>query len=114
MTRQLEGERPTADLPLDVIATAFQSKVWQALRAIPYGSTRSYGEVAREIGQPTAQRAVAQACGSNPVAIVIPCHRVVAGDGGLGGYGLGVERKKKLLEMEGVRDKAPEGSWATG
>jgi len=98
--RQLEGERPAVDLPVDVIATAFQSKVWQALRAIPYGSTRSYGEIALEIGQPTAQRAVAQACATNPVAIVIPCHRVVQSDGGLGGYGLGVPRKKRLLEME--------------
>jgi AraC family transcriptional regulator of adaptative response/methylated-DNA-[protein]-cysteine methyltransferase len=96
----LRGDEPHLDLPVDVRATAFQRRVWQALREIPYGSTRSYAEVARAIGAPTAVRAVARACATNPVPLVIPCHRVVRGDGTLGGYRLGGERKRKLLEME--------------
>ncbi len=84
----------THDLPLDIRATAFQLRVWQALRKIPRGETRSYAEVAREIGQPSAVRAVARACASNPVAVLIPCHRVVGSDGALTGYRWGVERKK--------------------
>ena len=94
------GEQPHLDLPLDVRATAFQWRVWEALRAIPYGATRSYSEVARSIGQPTAARAVAQACASNPVALVVPCHRVVREGGELGGYRWGVERKSVLLKRE--------------
>lgn len=94
-------EHPAAfDLPLDLRATAFQMRVWEALRRIPRGETRSYAQVARELGQPTAVRAVARACGANPVAVVIPCHRVVGSNGALTGYRWGVERKKKLLEME--------------
>lgn len=89
-----------ADLPLDVRATAFQRRVWTALRAIPRGETRSYAQVAAEIGQPLAVRAVAHACASNPVAVVIPCHRVVGSNGKLTGYRWGVERKRRLLEME--------------
>jgi len=96
----LEGEQGCIDLPLDVQATAFQQRVWQALKAIPYGSTRSYSEVAASIGQPTAARAVANACGSNPVALVIPCHRVVRENGNLGGYRWGIERKEQLLAQE--------------
>lgn len=97
----LAGERAaTAELPLDVRATAFQLRVWQALKNIPRGETRSYSQVARAIGQPTAVRAVARACATNPVAVVVPCHRVVGSDGKLTGYRWGVERKKKLLEME--------------
>ncbi len=96
----LHGSQPHLDLPLDVRATAFQSRVWQALRAIPYGSTRSYGEVAQAIGQPSATRAVGHACATNPVALVIPCHRVVREDGGLGGYRWGIERKRALLAQE--------------
>ncbi len=96
----LEGNRPHLDLPLDVQATAFQRRVWDALRAIPRGSTRSYQEVAEAIGQPTAARAVARACAANPVALVVPCHRVVREDGGLGGYRWGIERKRALLELE--------------
>lgn len=96
----LAGAQPHLDLPLDVRATAFQRRVWQALQAIPYGSTRSYSEVAQAIGQPAAARAVARACATNPVALVVPCHRVVREDGGLGGYRWGLERKEALLAQE--------------
>jgi AraC family transcriptional regulator of adaptative response/methylated-DNA-[protein]-cysteine methyltransferase len=88
------------DIPLDVRATAFQARVWQALREIPRGETRSYAEVARAVGQPSAIRAVARACATNPVAIAVPCHRVIGSDGSLTGYRWGTERKKKLLAME--------------
>ena len=88
------------DIPLDVRATAFQARVWQALRQIPRGQTRSYAQLAQAIGQPTAVRAVARACATNPVAIAVPCHRVIGSDGSLTGYRWGVERKKKLLGME--------------
>jgi AraC family transcriptional regulator, regulatory protein of adaptative response / methylated-DNA-[protein]-cysteine methyltransferase len=100
LVRYLDGRQSQLDLPLDVQATAFQSRVYEALRAIPYGSTRSYSQVARAIGQPTAVRAVAHACATNPVALVIPCHRVVRDDGSLGGYRWGVERKRSLLTQE--------------
>jgi AraC family transcriptional regulator of adaptative response/methylated-DNA-[protein]-cysteine methyltransferase len=100
----VRGEGPSHDLPLDVRGTAFQQRVWRALLAIPYGETRSYAEVAAAIGQPTATRAVARACATNPVAVVIPCHRVVRSDGGLGGYAGGIERKAKLLEVEGGKN----------
>jgi AraC family transcriptional regulator, regulatory protein of adaptative response / methylated-DNA-[protein]-cysteine methyltransferase len=96
----VRGENNTIDLPLDVRATAFQMKVWEKLRQIPRGETRSYSEVAREIGEPGAVRAVARACASNPVALAVPCHRVVRRDGDLAGYRWGIERKKKLLERE--------------
>ncbi len=89
-------------LPLDVQGTAFQARVWQALRQIPEGQTRSYSEIAKAIGQPTAMRAVANACGSNKVSIVIPCHRVVREDGSTGGYHWGSERKAVLLEREKI------------
>jgi AraC family transcriptional regulator, regulatory protein of adaptative response / methylated-DNA-[protein]-cysteine methyltransferase len=98
----LEGRLPRLDLPMDVQATAFQWKVWQALRAIPRGETRSYGEIATALGQPTGARAVARACATNPVALVVPCHRVVGGDGRLTGYRWGVEKKRALL----LREKA--------
>lgn len=88
------------DLPLDVRGTAFQQRVWQALRKIPAGSTASYSEIAERIGSPKSVRAVAQACGANPVAVAIPCHRVVRTDGGLSGYRWGIERKRALLERE--------------
>ncbi|HEV2671791.1 MAG TPA: bifunctional DNA-binding transcriptional regulator/O6-methylguanine-DNA methyltransferase Ada [Gemmatimonadales bacterium] len=97
----LDGREPDLDLPLDIRATAFQRRVWQELQRIPFGKTRSYGEVARRIGKPTATRAVARACATNPVALVIPCHRVVREDGDLGGYRWGLERKQALLEKEG-------------
>jgi len=96
----LRGERVTVALPLDVRATAFQKKVWDALRQIPNGQTRSYTDVARAIGDPKAVRAVARACASNPVALAVPCHRVVRSDGQLAGYRWGIERKRKLLDQE--------------
>jgi AraC family transcriptional regulator of adaptative response/methylated-DNA-[protein]-cysteine methyltransferase len=89
-------------LPLDVVASAFQWQVWEALRRIPVGETRSYQAIARELGRPTAARAVARACASNRLAVVIPCHRVVRGDGGLGGYRWGLDRKRQLLEQERI------------
>ena len=88
------------DLPLDVQGTAFQRRVWQALQEIPVGSTVSYTDLARRIGSPKAVRAVAQACAANPLAVAIPCHRVVRNDGALSGYRWGVERKRALLERE--------------
>jgi AraC family transcriptional regulator, regulatory protein of adaptative response / methylated-DNA-[protein]-cysteine methyltransferase len=96
----LAGKRTNLDLPLDVRATAFQRLVWEALRAIPYGATRSYSEVAKAIKSPSAVRAVARACATNPVALVIPCHRVIREDASLGGYRWGLERKERLLERE--------------
>ena len=96
----LAGRQPRLDLPVDVQATAFQWQVWQALSAIPYGETRTYREVAASIGRPRAVRAVARACASNPVALAIPCHRVVPAAGGSGGYRWGAERKQALLSAE--------------
>jgi AraC family transcriptional regulator of adaptative response/methylated-DNA-[protein]-cysteine methyltransferase len=96
----LDGRQPRLDLPLDVQATAFQWQVWQALAAIPRGETRTYGEIAAAIGRPAAARAVARACASNPVALAIPCHRVVPAVGGVGGYRWGAARKKALLTRE--------------
>lgn len=96
----LAGQQIPLDLPLDVRATAFQRRVWEYLQRIPYGQTRSYGEIARDLGHPTATRAVARACATNPVALVIPCHRVVKQDGKLAGYRWGIERKKALLVLE--------------
>jgi len=104
--RYLDGRERTLDLPLDVRATAFQRRVWEALRKIPYGSTRSYSAVARAVGRPRATRAVARACAANPAALVIPCHRVVRADGAPGGYRWGVARKRALLAAE--RARAPE------
>ncbi|MDJ0608704.1 MAG: methylated-DNA--[protein]-cysteine S-methyltransferase [Kiloniellales bacterium] len=96
----LDGETPHLDLPLDVQATAFQRRVWQELIAIPPGETRSYSEVARAIGNPAARRAVGRACATNPVALIVPCHRVVRGDGAVGNYRWGVQRKEALLARE--------------
>jgi AraC family transcriptional regulator of adaptative response/methylated-DNA-[protein]-cysteine methyltransferase len=96
----LAGNPAQPDLPLDIQATAFQRLVWEHLRTIPRGKTESYSQVARGIGRPKAVRAVASACASNPVALAIPCHRVVREDGALGGYRWGIGRKKRLLEME--------------
>jgi AraC family transcriptional regulator of adaptative response/methylated-DNA-[protein]-cysteine methyltransferase len=100
LLRQMRGQKLNSALPLDIQATAFQRRVWSCLQSIPFGATRSYGQVARAIGQPTATRAVARACATNPVAVAIPCHRVVREDGDRGGYRWGLERKKALLEME--------------
>jgi AraC family transcriptional regulator of adaptative response/methylated-DNA-[protein]-cysteine methyltransferase len=100
IVRYLDGGDPSLDLPIDVQATAFQRRVWEALRRIPCGTTRTYGEIARAMGRPTAARAVARACATNPVSLVIPCHRVIRNDGGMGGYRWGVERKQALLAQE--------------
>lgn len=96
------GVRPAIDLPLDIRATAFQFRVWEHLRKIPRGTTASYSDVAAAIGEPKATRAVARAVASNPVAVTIPCHRVVRQDGGIGGYRWGVDRKAALLRAEGA------------
>ncbi len=96
----LRGREPHLDLPTDVQATAFQRRVWEELRRIPYGSTRTYSEVAKAIGKPRAIRAVARACATNPVSIVVPCHRVVRADGNLAGYRWGTARKAALLKRE--------------
>ena len=98
--RQIAGHKPNRSLPLDIQATAFQRRVWDHLQSLPFGTTQSYGEVAKAIGRPTAARAVARACASNRIAVAIPCHRVVREDGEMGGYRWGVERKKALLQME--------------
>jgi AraC family transcriptional regulator of adaptative response/methylated-DNA-[protein]-cysteine methyltransferase len=100
IVRHLSGEQPRLDLPLDVQATAFQWRVWEALKTIPYGDTRSYSQVAAALGDRNAARAVARACATNPVALVIPCHRVVREGGGMGGYRWGTDRKRALLEAE--------------
>ena len=99
LVRQLSGG-PHAALPIDVKATAFQRRVWEALRQIPRGETRTYREVAEGIGMPSAVRAVARACATNPAAVLIPCHRVVGSDGEMRGYRWGVKRKKELLDAE--------------
>jgi AraC family transcriptional regulator, regulatory protein of adaptative response / methylated-DNA-[protein]-cysteine methyltransferase len=96
----VEGHSAALELPFDLRGTAFQQRVWQALRAIPRGATATYTEIAKRIGRPRAVRAVAQACAANPVAVAIPCHRVVRRDGGLGGYRWGIERKQALLARE--------------
>jgi AraC family transcriptional regulator of adaptative response/methylated-DNA-[protein]-cysteine methyltransferase len=98
----LRDRTSLATLPLDVAATSFQVQVWESLRRIPAGEQRSYGDVAAELGRPGAARAVASACAANPVALVIPCHRVVRGDGAAGGYRWGAERKRALLAAERV------------
>jgi AraC family transcriptional regulator of adaptative response/methylated-DNA-[protein]-cysteine methyltransferase len=100
LVAHIAGELPHLDLPLDVRATAFQRRVWEELRRIPYGETRSYSEVAAALGAPKSVRAVARACATNPASLVIPCHRVVGRDGTLTGYRWGVQRKKKLLDRE--------------
>ena len=100
LLKRMQGKDLDAALPLDIRATAFQRRVWTYLQSIPFGETRSYSAVAKAIGQPTACRAVARACATNPVAVEIPCHRVVREDQSMGGYRWGIERKKTLLEME--------------
>lgn len=100
LLHRIAGTGPHPDLPLDVKGTAFQRRVWEELRKIPRGQTRTYAEVAATIGEPTAARAVARACATNPASVVIPCHRVVGSDGALRGYRWGLARKKKLLESE--------------
>lgn len=108
LLKYLSGTQPKAaragrlDLPLDVRATAFQQRVWQELRRIPYGATRTYGQIARALGKPAATRAVARACATNPVSVVVPCHRVIRQDGSLAGYRWGLKRKQALLAREGA------------
>lgn len=98
----LSGNLPSSSFALDLRGTAFQKRVWQELCRIPRGQTCSYREVARRIGRPRAVRAVANACARNPIALIVPCHRVVRSDGGLGGYYWGLARKRQLLRREGV------------
>jgi AraC family transcriptional regulator of adaptative response/methylated-DNA-[protein]-cysteine methyltransferase len=108
IVERLAGSEPAADLPLDVRGTAFQWQVWRELQRIPFGETRSYSDVAEAIGQPRAVRAVARACATNPVCVVVPCHRVVPKSGSSGGYRWGAARKRRLLELErpgGARKK---------
>jgi AraC family transcriptional regulator, regulatory protein of adaptative response / methylated-DNA-[protein]-cysteine methyltransferase len=97
---KIRGSEPSESLPLDIRATAFQRRVWTFLQSVGLGETKSYSEVAKAIRRPSAVRAVARACATNPVAIVIPCHRVVRSDGESGGYRWGIQRKEKLLQME--------------
>jgi AraC family transcriptional regulator of adaptative response/methylated-DNA-[protein]-cysteine methyltransferase len=98
--QRLTGNDTAYRLPLDLSGTAFQRRVWKALQRIPRGATQSYRDVARAIGRPSAVRAVAKACAANPVAVAIPCHRVLRKDGGLGGYRWGLQRKRRLLALE--------------
>jgi AraC family transcriptional regulator of adaptative response/methylated-DNA-[protein]-cysteine methyltransferase len=100
LSRLIQGQETNPALPLDIRATAFQRRVWECLKKIPRGETRSYSAVAKKIGMPKATRAVARACATNPVAIAIPCHRVVRQDGELGGYRWGIVRKEQLLALE--------------
>lgn len=97
---RIDNPRIVANLPLDIRGTAFQQRVWQALREIPVGVTQSYAEIARRTGSPSAVRAVGSACAANPVAVLVPCHRAVGSDGALSGYRWGIERKKRLIEKE--------------
>jgi AraC family transcriptional regulator, regulatory protein of adaptative response / methylated-DNA-[protein]-cysteine methyltransferase len=100
LLRRMSGQDLDSSLPLDIRATAFQRRVWTYLQSIPFGQTKSYSEVAKAIGEPRACRAVARACATNPVAVAIPCHRIVREDGSMGGYRWGMQRKKALLRME--------------
>src|SRR5205814_8415519 len=100
IVQRIEGKQPRLELPLDLQATAFQRRVWQELQRIPRGGTRTYSQVARSLGQPKAGRAVARACATNPVSIVVPCHRVIRADGALAGYRWGLSRKEQLLAQE--------------
>ncbi len=105
LDRYFNGEAVEFDIKIDLAGTPFRQSVWAELRKIPYGSTLTYGQVARVVGNPAASRAVGGACGANPLPVVVPCHRVVASGGGLGGYsaGEGLVLKKKLLLIEGVK-----------
>jgi AraC family transcriptional regulator of adaptative response/methylated-DNA-[protein]-cysteine methyltransferase len=110
---QMDGHAVNSALPLDIQATAFQRRVWTHLQSMPFGTTQSYGEVAKAIGQPSAARAVARACATNPVAVAIPCHRVVRENGGMGGYRWGVQRKETLLQLEqqnAQTERSPQGA----
>ena len=112
VTAILSGKEPTAFPPLDLgVGSAFQQRVWLALRGIPIGETKTYGEIAREVGEPEATRAVGSACGANPIPLLVPCHRVVASGGNLGGFSGGLEWKRRLLAIEGVKARAGELPW---
>jgi methylated-DNA-[protein]-cysteine S-methyltransferase len=100
LSEYFAGQRVTFDVPLVMRGAPFERQVWQALQGIPYGETVSYGEIARRVGQPSAARAVGLANGRNPIAVIVPCHRVIGADGSLTGYGGGLERKRLLLELE--------------
>ena len=100
IVNRVEGKPPRVELPLDLQATAFQRRVWQELQQIPRGTTRTYTQVAQALGNPRAVRAVARACATNPVSIVVPCHRVIRQDGNLAGYRWGLSRKEQLLAQE--------------
>ena len=102
------GDRIEFDLELDLVGTEFQRRVWAALLTIPYGETRSYGEIAAQIGAPGAFRAVGLANGHNPIGIIVPCHRVIGANGSLTGYGGGLDRKRALLELEKSRNRRPD------
>jgi methylated-DNA-[protein]-cysteine S-methyltransferase len=101
LTDYFAGRRHTFDIPLELRGSEFERRVWQALRQIPYGETRSYGQLARSLSDPGAARAVGLANARNPVAVIVPCHRVIGSDGTLTGYGGGLERKRFLLDLEG-------------
>lgn len=102
LSEYFEGRRKQFSVPLSAQGTDFQERVWKALSRIPYGATRSYSDIAREVGTPKAMRAVGAANGRNPLAIIVPCHRVIASDGTLGGYAGGLPMKVRLLQIEGV------------
>jgi methylated-DNA-[protein]-cysteine S-methyltransferase len=103
LSQYFDGDRQCFDVPLALTGTPFQRRVWQALQRIPYGETTTYAELARRVGRPSASRAVGLANGRNPVAVIVPCHRVIGSDGSLTGYGGGLERKRLLLELEAGR-----------
>jgi methylated-DNA-[protein]-cysteine S-methyltransferase len=102
LSEYFDGSRTTFELPLEALGSAFEHRVWNAVRAIPYGVTTSYGELARRLGDVTATRAVGAANGKNPIPIIVPCHRVVGAKGDLTGFGGGLDRKRWLLEHEGI------------
>ena len=102
LSEYFAGTRTTFDLPLDATGTAFERRVWELLRAIPYGTTTSYGELAKRLGDPKEARAVGAANGKNPIPIIVPCHRVIGANGDLTGFGGGIERKRWLLQHEGA------------
>jgi O-6-methylguanine DNA methyltransferase len=100
--RYFQGERLTFSGPFDMRGTSFQIKVWKAIHSIPYGKLMSYGGIAKQIGSPKAVRAVGNAVGDNPIGLIVPCHRVVSSNGGIGGFGGGLDWKRKLLAQEGI------------
>jgi methylated-DNA-[protein]-cysteine S-methyltransferase len=109
LNEYFEGKRQSFSIPLDMRGTEFQKSVWEALLGIPFGETRSYGQIAKQIGRPKAMRAVGAANGSNPIPIVVPCHRVIGSSGELTGFGGGLETKARLLEIEGAHGSGGDG-----